>query len=208
MHGKRHEGEDTARKIHIHETHPAHDDAGEGVVAPAEHEAGNVGVVPDSEAVVAELEKVRAEANASHDKYLRLYAETENYKKRMARDSAEREKYYNEGIIKEMLPVMDNLERAIAHAGGDGEPGGLMDGVRMVKKQLMDALAKYGVTEVQSVGLPFDPERQQAVMQVETEDYDDGVVVDELQKGYFLNERILRPAMVTVAKRPKDAGVE
>ena len=152
-------------------------------------------------AELTELEKMRAEAKESHDKYLRLYAETENYKKRMNRDAVEGQKYYNEGIIKDLLPVMDNLERALSHAGED-DP--LIEGVRMVKKQFMDVLAKFGVTQVESVGLPFDPEKQQAIMQIETEEYEPGIVVEEFQKGYFLNERILRPAMVTVAKRPAE----
>lgn len=158
-----------------------------------------------TKAELTELEKMRAEAKESHDKYLRLYAETENYKKRMNRDAVEGQKYYNEGIIKELLPVMDNLDRALSHAGED-DP--LIEGVRMVKKQFMDVLAKFGVTQVESIGLPFDPEKQQAIMQVETEDYEPGTVVEEFQKGYFLNERILRPAMVTVAKRPADKSGE
>jgi molecular chaperone GrpE len=152
-------------------------------------------------AELTELEKIRAEAKEAQDKYLRLYAETENYKKRMSRDAVEGQKYYNEWIIKDLLPVMDNLERALSHAGED-DP--LIEGVRMVKKQFMDVLAKYGVTQVESVGLQFDPEKQQAIMQVETEDYEPGTVVEEFQRGYFLNERILRPAMVTVAKRPAE----
>ena len=150
-----------------------------------------------------ELEKAKAEAKEFQDKYLRLYADTENYKKRMARETLEREKYYNEGIIKELLPAVDNLERAISHDTQGCE--GLMEGVKMVRKQLMDTLAKFGVTQVESVGLPFDPNRQQAIMQVETDDYEPGTVVEEFQKGYFLNDRILRPAMVTVAKKPSES---
>ena len=172
---------------------PVDDAAGEGAPAHAP-------VV----ALDAELEKARAEAKGYEDKYLRLYADTENFKKRMTRESAEREKYYNEAIIKELLPVMDNLDRALAHGGEGGGSEGILDGVRMVRKQFMDALSRFGVTEVVSVGLPFDPARQQAVMAVEAGDYDDGVGVEELQKGFFLNDRILRPAMVTVAKRPAE----
>ena len=150
-----------------------------------------------------ELEKSKAEAKEFQDKYLRLYADTENFKKRMARETLEREKYYNEGIIKELLPVMDNLERAISHETPGCE--GLMEGVKMVRKQLGDALAKFGVAQVESVGLPFDPNKQQAIMQVETEEHEPGTVVEEFQKGYFLNDRILRPAMVTVAKKPSES---
>ncbi len=154
--------------------------------------------------LASELEKARKKAAELEDKYLRLYAETENFKKRMARESAEREKYYNEGIIREMLPVMDNLERALAHAGAETGNDGLKEGVGMVKKQMLDVLTRFGVSEVASVGLPFDPQKEQAIMQVETGDYEPGTVVEELQKGYFLNDRILRPAMVTVAKRPAE----
>jgi len=168
----------------------------------ATHEAAGHRV--DVKALAEELEKARAEAAAWKDKYLRLYAETENFRKRMNREMSEREKYHNEGIIKELLPVLDNLERAISHAKESG-PEGVIEGVKMVKKQLMDALSKFGVTQVESIGFPFDPEKQQAMMQVETADYEPGTVVEEFQKGYFLNDRILRPAMVTVAKPPKDS---
>jgi len=191
--------EHTGRKVPIKE--------GPGLVEKGAEEA--MGSVPHAAAhdkaasgIDAELEKANKLAAEMQDRYLRLYAETENFKKRMVRESAEREKYYNEGIIKELLPVIDNLERALAHAG-EGTPGnGLAEGVGMVRKQLMDVLTRSGVTKVESVGLPFDPSRQQAIMQVETDEYPEGTVVEELQKGYFLNERILRPAMVTVAKKP------
>lgn len=156
----------------------------------------------DADALKAELEKARAEAREYQDKYLRVHAETENFKKRMVREGAEREKYYNEGILRELLPVADNLERALSHADDNGGGGGLTEGVKMVMKQFMDALAKFGVTEVQCIGLPFNPESQQAMMQVETDEHDAGTVVEVYQKGYFLNDRILRPAMVVVSKKP------
>jgi molecular chaperone GrpE len=168
-----------------------------------EQPKGETSAESETRALAEGLEKAAAELAEYKDKYLRLLADTENFKKRMNRELAEREKYHNEGIIKELLPVMDNLDRAIAHAGENaGGPEGIVEGVRMVKKQLMDAFTKFGVTEVVSVGLPFDPARQQAIMQVETDKYEPGTVVEEFQKGYFLNDRILRPAMVTVAKPP------
>jgi len=98
--------------------------------------------------------------------------------------------------------VLDNLDRALSHAPDDTGGEGLVEGVRMVRKQFMDTLTKFGVTSVECVGLPFDPEKEQAMMHVETDDYEPGTVVEVFQKGYFLNERILRPAMVTVAKKP------
>ena len=151
-----------------------------------------------------ELENAKAEVKEFQDKYLRLCADTENYKKRMARDSAEREKFHNEAIIKELLPVLDNLERALSHAGeSEDTAGGIVEGVKMVMKQLTDALVKFGVTPVAEAGQPFDPNREQAIMQVETAEYEPGMVVAVVQKGYMLNDRLLRPAMVTVSKRPE-----
>lgn len=205
MSDKKHEG----RKVPINGGGEHHEEGkpSEGAEASAEERslADLMEELEKTKAELTEIEKIRAEAKESHDKYLRLYAETENYKKRMNRDAVEGQKYYNEGIIKELLPVMDNLDRALSHAGED-DP--LIEGVRMVKKQFVDVLAKFGVTQVESIGLPFDPEKQQAIMQVETDEYEPGTVVEEFQKGYFLNERILRPAMVTVAKRPADKSGE
>lgn len=202
---KRHTGgdEDKGRKIHVHEKSEAEAAAGaeaEEEIAPC-GEAGPA-EMPDAAALQAELDESRRTAKEFEDKFMRLYADTENFKKRMSRESAEREKYYNEGIIRELLPVLDNLERAIAHAGENGEGGGLVEGIRMVRKQFRDVLAKFGVREVECIGLQFDPATQQAMMQVETADYEEGAVVEEFQKGYYLNDRILRPAMVTVAKKP------
>ncbi|HEY3347218.1 MAG TPA: nucleotide exchange factor GrpE [Nitrospirota bacterium] len=154
--------------------------------------------------VSPELEKAQAEAKEAQDKYLRLLADTENYKKRMARESIEREKFYNEGLLKDFLPVLDNLDRALAHAGeGCTGDAAFVEGVKMVQKQFMDTLAKFGVMGFESVGQPFDPERHQAVAHVETEEQEPGTVVQEFQKGYFLNDRLLRAAMVTVAKKPE-----
>lgn len=141
-----------------------------------------------------------------HDKYLRLYAEFENYKKRIIKDQTEFLKYASENIIKELLPVIDNLERAIRHSmeSTEGEDTKkLIDGVELTLKQFLGVLNKVGVTEVSSVGEFFDPAKHQAVSQVEAEDLDDNLIVKEFQKGYFYNNRILRPAMVSVAKKVK-----
>lgn len=141
-----------------------------------------------------------------HDKYLRLYAEFENYKKRIIKDQTEFLKYASENIIKELLPVIDNLERAIRHSrestGGE-DTKKLIEGVELTLKQFIGVLNKFGVTEVTSVGEFFDPAKHQAVSQVESEDLDDNLIVKEFQKGYFYNNRILRPAMVSVAKKVK-----
>ncbi len=208
---KPHEG----RKVPIEEGYPVEEEGKEEAMGqagmPEEAAIEPKALAAEVEKIRAELGKAGAELHDYKDRYLRLYAETENFKKRMSREAVEQGKYANESLIKEIIPVLDNLERAISHA--DGAPGGgqpgqgngaLVDGVKMVAKQLMDVLTKFGVTQVESIGKPFDPNRQQAMMQVETEDYEPGTVVEEFQKGYFLNDRIIRPAMVTVAKPPRD----
>ncbi len=173
--------------------------------------AGQKDIAAEVEKIRAELDRAKAELHDYKDRYLRLYAETENFKKRMSREVVEQGKFANEGLIKEIIPVLDNLERAISHAEGAPEGqkaqnnGALTEGVKMVAKQLMDVLIKFGVTQVESIGKPFDPNKQQAMMQVETNEHEPGTVVEEFQKGYFLNDRIIRPAMVTVAKPPRDA---
>ena len=209
---KHHEGHHEGHKVPLHEGHRTDEEGRDDAMGPAgmpdeamlaaEPEA----LLKEIEKLKAELGKARQEAHEYKDRYLRLYAETENFKKRMSREVIEQGKYANENLIKETLPVLDNLERAISHSdnapGGQGGEG-LVEGVKMVAKQLYDVLAKFGVTQVESVGKPFDPNKQQAMMHVETAEHEPGTVVDEFQKGYFLNDRILRPAMVTVAKPPK-----
>jgi molecular chaperone GrpE len=213
---KHHKGHHEGHKVPIQEGWRTEEEGREEAMGPAgmPEEALNAAdpaaLLKEAEKLKAELEKSKAEVHEYKDRYLRLYAETENFKKRMSRDVIEQGKYANENLIKEIIPVLDNLERAISHSdsapGGQGKEG-LVEGVKMVAKQLYDVLAKFGVTQVESVGKPFDPNRQQAMMHVETADYEPGTVVEEFQKGYFLNDRILRPAMVTVAKPPsKDAA--
>ena len=191
---------DNSRKVPVNDIEKT-----DGLPEEAAAATGEVPVEqPETTVAAEEIEKARGEAKEAQDKYLRLYAETDNFKKRMARESVEREKYHNEAILKELLPVLDNLERALAHAGESGGEGeGIIEGVKMVRKQFLDTIAKFGVIPVETKGLPFDPNIEQAVMQVETEDYEPGMVVDEFQRGYTLNDRLLRAAMVTVSKRPE-----
>jgi molecular chaperone GrpE len=192
------EKKEEGRKIPVNGGSPSDEEIKEPKDSPSEAHT-----CPADMAASQELDKAKAEAKEFQDKYLRLYADTENFKKRMARETLEREKFYNEGMIKELLPVLDNLERAISHETPGCE--GIMEGVKMVRKQLVDALTKFGVSKVESVGLPFDPNKQQAIMQVETDEYEPGTVVEEVQKGYMLNDRLVRPAMVTVAKKPSES---
>jgi len=146
------------------------------------------------------------EAQALHDKHLRLAAEFENYKRLAQKDQRDYARFANESLLKDLLPIVDNLERAIKaakEAPKEGaKTGSLIEGVELTLKQFMDLLAKAGVRQIASVGEPFDPARHQAVARVESTGAQDNTVVEEFQKGYLLHERILRAAMVTVASAP------
>lgn len=146
------------------------------------------------------------EAQALHDKHLRLAAEFENYKRLAQKDQRDYARFANESLLKDLLPIVDNLERAIKAAKEAPKEGAktdsLIEGVELTLKQFIDLLAKAGVRQIASVGEPFDPARHQAVARVESTGAQDNTVVEEFQKGYLLHERILRAAMVTVASAP------
>lgn len=154
------------------------------------------------ETLKARLEEKTKQIEENFDRFLRAQAELENYKKRVEREKASLVKYGNEELIKAILPVVDNLERALGQAPEEN-PDGFMEGIRITRDQLLQVLEKFGVTPVEAVGVPFDPSKHEAVMQVESADHEPKTVVSELQKGYFLNDRLLRPAMVSVAQPPR-----
>ena len=153
-----------------------------------------------------QLESKMKEANENYDRYLRQVAETENFRKRASREKDEAIRFANEALVKDLLPVVDNLERAVAHSkdGGNGKP--LVEGVEMVLRGFFDTLAKHGVVPIEAVGRPFDPERHEAMAQIESGTYEPNTVVEEYHKGYLLRDRLLRPALVSVAKTSKSQG--
>ena len=174
-------------------------------LAPDSTETGEAGdQVDQNEPAAVELkrslEAKDAECRNAHDKYLRLAAEFDNYKRLSQRDQRDQIKFGNEQLLKELLPVVDNLERAIKSAKDNGSNDALIQGVELTLKQLVGILTKFGVTPVESVGRPFDPTTQQAVAQVESDMVPEHNVVEEFQKGYLLHDRILRAAMVSVSK--------
>lgn len=140
------------------------------------------------------------EIEAVNDKYLRLAAEFENYKRRVQRDQRDTLRFANEKLLRDMLPTLDNLERAIQSGRNQDNVDGILKGIDLTYKHFIETLQKIGVTQVSSVGEIFDPAKHQAVGHVESSSVPENAIVEEYQKGYFLHDRILRPAMVTVAK--------
>jgi molecular chaperone GrpE len=171
--------------------------------------------VPDNitdnpDATTAELANLRQqlaakeqEAKENYDRYVRQIAEAENFKKRNARERDDAIRYANEMLLKDLLPVIDNLERAIAHAASGKNRKPLVEGVEMVLKGFLDVLSKFGVSQIIAVGQPFDPSKHEAIAQVVSDSHDPNVVIEELHRGYMFRDRLLRAALVSVAKAPE-----
>ncbi len=146
------------------------------------------------------LEEKAKESKENYDRLLRMAADFENYKKRAAREKEDWTKFANEDLIKSILPFIDNLERAVNHAQKIADTGVLVEGVRLTLQQLLQSLNKFGLSSFESVGKPFDPAMHEAMLVVETDKHEPNQVVEEFQKGYLLNDRLLRPATVSVSK--------
>jgi len=146
-----------------------------------------------------ELEKLKAERDSLHDRLARAQAEFENARRRAAKEQQEFRDFALSDAIKTLLPVMDSFERAMQVKS---ESGDFRSGVELIHKQLQDALGKLGVQPVAAKGQPFDPRFHEAIEMVETSEAPDHTVIDELQRGYKLKDRLLRPSMVRVAKNP------
>ena len=140
------------------------------------------------------------ELQKEHDRLLRTLAEHENYKKRMARERADFLKFGNESLMKELLPILDNLELSLEHARNATNANAITEGIELVKKEFLRKLEKYGLSAISARGEKFDPNRHEAAVQIETAEHPEDTVIDEFQKGYFLNDRLLRPASVSVTK--------
>jgi molecular chaperone GrpE len=154
----------------------------------------------------APAEPAASEVARLNDRLLRLAAEFDNYKKRVARDRAELIRVANEELLLELLPVLDNLERALAAARKTDSTEALAEGVDLVLRLFQGVLERAGVKPIDSVGQPFDPTVHQAVAAVESPGVPDQTVVEEVQRGYWLHAKVLRPAMVKVAKAAAPAG--
>ena len=178
--------------------------SGDEAFDPASARSESGGDVESLRAELAEKEKEIAELK---DKYLRTLAETENARKRIRQQSEESVRIQRESILRDLLPIIDNLERALAAAREGTDPKTILDGVQMTVRALLDFLRAQGVTPLSSVGQAFDPSRHEAVDHVTSDAHPPNTVIDEFHRGYQIGERILRPARVSVAKESaSDSG--
>lgn len=151
---------------------------------------------------LAEKERENQELKEKNDQLLRHVADMENFKKRLEKERADLKEFANESLIKELLPVVDNLELALDHGRQQESGSALLEGVENVLKGFLQVMTKFGVTPIQAQGEKFDPAFHNAVMQQEDDAAEHQTILQELQKGYLLKNRLLRPAMVVVARKP------
>jgi molecular chaperone GrpE len=172
-------------------------------VEPAVRVNGKVDVVPIGVEPKPAPAPAAEEASVPRDQFLRLAADFENYRRRATREMDDARRYGIEKLLKDLLPLLDNLDRALSHAEGDKNP--VIEGVRMVAKQAFEILASYGVRAFGSLGEPFDPEQHEAVAQLASDRHPAGSVMEEMVRGYKIHDRLLRPAQVVVAVAPPRA---
>lgn len=193
-----------SKKIKVHtpgEETDIEDKIDEKNESPKEDTEDKVETVDPIKALEEKLGAVEKEAKENYDRWLRVSAEFENYQKRAAREMNDFRKFANERFVTAMLPVVDNLDRAIESSNNDEHADrSMLEGVNMTLKEILKVFEQFNVKPFESLGKTFDPSLHQAIMQEETEGHPENSVVRELQKGYMMHDRLLRPAMVVVSK--------
>lgn len=159
---------------------------------------------PDDPPVEDPLARATEEAQRLRDQLLRTAADFDNFRKRSRREIEDAVRRAREDALRDLLPVFDNLERAAAAAGSASTVESVAEGVQLVLRQFLDTLGRVGVTRIQALGQPFDPTVMEAIQQVETSEHPPGAVAAEVQPGYSMGDRLLRPALVVVAKAPSE----
>jgi molecular chaperone GrpE len=165
--------------------------------------AGEANKAEDLMVKLAEAEKRAAE---NYDKYVRTVAELDNYRKRAVREKTDAIQYGNENLLRDILPLVDGMDRALEHACNSEDFEAFRKGLKLLQGQLLGCLQKHGVEMIDTAGKDFDPHVHEAMMQVESAEHGDSKVVGEFERGYLLNGRLLRPAKVSVCKGPSRAG--
>ena len=171
---------------------------GPGVVDSRASSAVDAERVPMGRPVDPDVQAARDEAQATFGRYQRLAADFDNYKRRTRQELADRTQYANEELLRKLLPILDNLRRALDHAPEGIDPN-WFEGVKMVARQFEDTLRAQGLSPIPAVGEKFDPARHEAIASEETDEHEEGTIVEEMQPGYRLHERVLRPTLVKVA---------
>ncbi len=155
------------------------------------------------EAMRVRLQEMERELEEQRDLYLRTLADFQNYRRRH-QDEMERGRLrLLESLMEELLPILDNFERALQAAEATRQLEPLLEGVRLTERQIKALLARYDIHPIVAVGQPFDPNLHEAIQRIETDEYEDGIIVDEVERGYRIGERVLRPSRVIVARRPQ-----
>jgi molecular chaperone GrpE len=171
-----------------------------GITQPvivSEGDAEPTSITPESE--TSALDRALREAAENRDRWMRAVAELENYKKRTLQEKSRLLKYKNEELLRDLLPIVDNMERALGHCEGEGRCDPLTEGVSMISGMFRDTLGRFGVTEIKSLGEPFDPHVHEALAKIPVKDQPPNTVVEVLEKGYLYQDRLLRPAKVAVS---------
>jgi len=164
------------------------------------HKASSKELVAELETLSEELDRVQAEMEDTKDKFLRGLADFDNYRKRVGRERAQLTKCANEDLIKQLLDVVDNIERALSAASDSDDPEGFKKGIELIYEHLKGILTKEGLCPIVCLGEPFDPNYHEAVMALEKEGHESDKVVEEIQRGYMLDGRVIRPSKVVVSK--------
>jgi len=176
----------------------------QGALGPEERPTGEA--EPAADQPEQETAQLRDELEQAKDRALRLQAELENYRKRAARQMDEERRYANLPLMRDLLPVLDNIHRAVAAAEKSPNAAGLVEGFKMVGSLLQETLRRHQCERIEAVGKPFDPDWHEAVAQQPTTEYPPNTVVGELQSGFQLHGRVVRPTQVVVATRPPEAA--
>lgn len=172
------------------QTVPGAEDAGEAKQAGAE--------TPEA-AEDARFEELKRQAEEAYQRQLRVQADFDNYRRRTLKETADLQKYASVKLVTNLLPVLDNFGRALQTSSEGAESDSFVKGIDMINRQLWQVLEAEGLKAMEPVGQPFDPDLHQAIMQVESEEYEEGIVVEVVQPGYWLSDKVIRPAMVKVS---------
>ncbi|GBC92855.1 Protein GrpE [bacterium HR15] len=171
--------------------------------SPAEEPNAGEEVSQDPQAMQARMREMERALEEQKNLYLRTLADFQNYRRRQQEEMERSRLHLLESLMEELLPILDNFERALQAAEATRELEPLLEGVRLTARQIKNLLARYDIHPIEAVGRPFDPNLHEAIQRIETDEYEDGIVIDEVERGYRIGERVLRPSRVIVARRPE-----